>query len=226
MENETKLPPDDMPLAQAANWYANRALEDFPAGEYRHAMRGALMEAYIAGTKRTIQSKSEIDRLRTDCAEAYQVVGTLAEAAGVFDSAEVQRVLDNLDAAATPNAPKPHASVLPFIVPKRSKGSEHWTCPKGHELPVFPPEKFCKACDVWSFGSEESRTLQAEGRVHRYESDDAMFADLEAHRMTAQAEGCLRDRLERTAQHYETLPEAPRREALIALLREAAEALK
>ncbi len=47
---------------------------------------------------------SEIDRLRTLCAEMYQVAGTLGADA---------RVLDNLSAAAS-GKPLPHASLLPY----------------------------------------------------------------------------------------------------------------
>lgn len=45
--------------------------------------------------------------------EVYQVVGSLAARAGVFEDEQVQRVLDNLIAAAEGRA-LPHETVLPF----------------------------------------------------------------------------------------------------------------
>lgn len=65
--------------------------------------------------------RGEINRLRSVCAEAYQVVGTLAAELDLLHSKEVERVLDNLYAASA-GEPIPHKSVLPFILPnKRSK---------------------------------------------------------------------------------------------------------
>lgn len=55
----------------------------------------------------------EIDRLRDDCAAAYQIVGSLAADAGVFQSEQVGKVLDNLTAAAS-GEPRPHDYPLPF----------------------------------------------------------------------------------------------------------------
>lgn len=52
------------------------------------------------------------DGLSTVCAETYQVVGVMAEALGVFDSAEVQKVLDNLS-----QQKLVHSDVLPFSLP-------------------------------------------------------------------------------------------------------------
>lgn len=56
----------------------------------------------------------EIDRLRADCAEAYQVVGAgmLGEPCE-YTQADVERALDNLSAAAN-GAPRPHADLLPW----------------------------------------------------------------------------------------------------------------
>lgn len=59
--------------------------------------------------------KAEIDRLRQECAEAYQVIGELAGAAGIVGRPDVVRILDNLSAAAE-GEPRPHADVLPFAV--------------------------------------------------------------------------------------------------------------
>ncbi|EOX3278282.1 DUF551 domain-containing protein [Escherichia coli] len=54
---------------------------------------------------------SNRDELLTVCAEAYQVVGAMAEALGIFDSTEVQKVMDNLS-----QQKLVHADVLPFAV--------------------------------------------------------------------------------------------------------------
>jgi hypothetical protein len=56
---------------------------------------------------------AEIARLRQDCAEAYQVVGSLAGSAGLFGHPEVTKALDNLLAAAE-GKPRPHADLMPF----------------------------------------------------------------------------------------------------------------
>ena len=62
-----------------------------------------------------MSNAAEIDRLRQECAEAYQVVASLAGEAGVLDRPEVVKVLDNLWAAAQ-GEPRVHADVLPFAV--------------------------------------------------------------------------------------------------------------
>lgn len=64
----------------------------------------------------------EVDRLREDCAQAYQVVGAMGTSDGHegyrFDSNSVQRALDNLGAAAD-GEPRPHEDLLPW--PDESK---------------------------------------------------------------------------------------------------------
>lgn len=52
-----------------------------------------------------------IEELEDVCAEAYQVVGALADKAKVFDSKPVTKALDNLSAAK-----RIHNTVLPFVV--------------------------------------------------------------------------------------------------------------
>nr|WP_250390874.1 dATP/dGTP pyrophosphohydrolase domain-containing protein [Escherichia coli] len=52
------------------------------------------------------------DGLSTVCAEAYQVVGVMADALGVFGDAAVQKVLDNLS-----QQKLVHKDVLPFSLP-------------------------------------------------------------------------------------------------------------
>ncbi|KSX62282.1 ead/Ea22-like family protein [Enterobacter sp. 50588862] len=52
------------------------------------------------------------DGLPAVCAEAYQVVGVMAEALGVFDDASIQKVMDNLA-----QQKLVHCDVLPFSLP-------------------------------------------------------------------------------------------------------------
>lgn len=56
---------------------------------------------------------SELDRLRRECAEAYMVVGALADMAEVFETDAVEKVLDNLSAASHGDK-RVHDEVLPF----------------------------------------------------------------------------------------------------------------
>ncbi|HFP1865249.1 TPA: DUF551 domain-containing protein, partial [Escherichia coli] len=51
------------------------------------------------------------------CAEAYQVVGVMADALGVFGDAAVQKVLDNLS-----QQKLVHRDVLPFSLPATPDG--------------------------------------------------------------------------------------------------------
>lgn len=62
---------------------------------------------------------NEIERLRQDCAEAYQVLGNLAHIAGLFDTPDVVRALDNIYAASV-GEPRPHADLLPWPKDKLS----------------------------------------------------------------------------------------------------------
>ncbi|EJG4637425.1 DUF550 domain-containing protein [Escherichia coli] len=57
------------------------------------------------------------DGLSTVCAEAYQVVGVMADAIGVFGDAAVQKVLDNLS-----QQKLVHRDVLPFSLPATPDG--------------------------------------------------------------------------------------------------------
>lgn len=57
------------------------------------------------------------DVLSTVCAEAYQVVGVMADALGVFGDAAVQKVLDNLS-----QQKLVHRDVLPFSLPVTPDG--------------------------------------------------------------------------------------------------------
>lgn len=59
------------------------------------------------------EQATEISRLRRDCAEAYQVVGVLAEHYGAFDTDDVTRALDNLSDAGN-GRPRRHDDLLPW----------------------------------------------------------------------------------------------------------------
>lgn len=52
---------------------------------------------------------AEHDELRTVCAEAYQVVGSLLSDLGKFETTEAERILDNLSEARLV-----HTDVLPW----------------------------------------------------------------------------------------------------------------
>lgn len=71
-----------------------------------------------------MRDEGEIDRLREDCAQAYQAVGFLADRLGYWDMAEndprqaqITKLLDNLLAASEGNA-RPHDDLLPFGWPE------------------------------------------------------------------------------------------------------------
>lgn len=70
-----------------------------------------LIQAYEAANH-PIDDRDEIERLRRDCAEAYQVIGALAADLGGEHPGIVQ-ALDNLQAAVA-GEPRPHDELLPF----------------------------------------------------------------------------------------------------------------
>ncbi|HFI1172568.1 DUF551 domain-containing protein [Escherichia coli] len=71
------------------------------------------IEAVKAVLRRLAGNYPDIpDGLSTVCAEAYQVVGVMADALGVFGDAAVQKVLDNLS-----QQKLVHRDVLPFSLP-------------------------------------------------------------------------------------------------------------
>lgn len=59
--------------------------------------------------------QAEVDRLRRDCAEAYQVCGgaLLGDDGKFWTDDDAERVLDNLSAAAS-GEPRPHDDLLPW----------------------------------------------------------------------------------------------------------------
>jgi formylglycine-generating enzyme required for sulfatase activity len=63
--------------------------------------------------ERIKQLEAEVERLRGDCAEAYQVLGYLTEWVEDDEHGDIDRVLDNLWAAQC-GEPKPHDDILPW----------------------------------------------------------------------------------------------------------------
>lgn len=72
------------------------------------------------GTRRKLLRR--IAELKTVCAEAYQVVGTLADDAGRFSDPAVVKALDNLSAMRLQ-----HDDVLPFDAAIRGRGEARET---------------------------------------------------------------------------------------------------
>ena len=60
---------------------------------------------------------AEIKRLRRDCAELYQVIGTMAEHCPDPEDRDIVKALDNASDAAA-GAPRRHDDLLPFILPQ------------------------------------------------------------------------------------------------------------
>ena len=63
------------------------------------------------------EAADEIDRLRRDCAEFYQVIGTMSEHCPDPDDPAIIKALDNASNAAS-GAPRQHDDLLPFILPE------------------------------------------------------------------------------------------------------------
>lgn len=63
----------------------------------------------------------EIERLRRDCAELYQVIGTMAEHCPDPTDPAIVKALDNASDAANGD-PRRHDDLLPFVLPMREYG--------------------------------------------------------------------------------------------------------
>jgi hypothetical protein len=64
-----------------------------------------------------VSNTSEIKRLRRDCSELYQVIGTMAEHCPDAGNPAIIKALDNASAAAA-GTPRPHDDLLPFVLPE------------------------------------------------------------------------------------------------------------
>ncbi|HFU3473317.1 TPA: ead/Ea22-like family protein [Escherichia coli] len=83
------------------------------------------------------------DGLSTVCAEAYQVVGVMADALGVFGDAAVQKVLDNLS-----QQKLVHRDVLPFSLPVTPDG---WiSCSERMPDKLIPVMVMYEDGEMWS----------------------------------------------------------------------------
>lgn len=90
--------------------------------EVHRAWLLAAAEAFIDGrpvpAPRAVLSPepSEVERLRRDCAELYQVIGTMADHCPDPEDAAIIKALDNASDAAQ-GQPRRHSDLLPFILP-------------------------------------------------------------------------------------------------------------
>lgn len=83
---------------------------------HANAVRIALPDHSLAPHLGIPALRSEVDRLRRDCAEAYQVIGALAVRVRLLQYPAVEKALENLDAA-TRGDLRPHADLLPIFLP-------------------------------------------------------------------------------------------------------------
>lgn len=78
------------------------------------AARRAMRDARHFGLQsRVAVLEAEVERLRRDCAELYQVIGVLADYAPKASERAITKALDNASAAAN-GLPRPHDDLLPF----------------------------------------------------------------------------------------------------------------
>ncbi|EFA6579201.1 DUF551 domain-containing protein [Escherichia coli] len=108
-------PSEVYALGRTAGWNACRAAM-LQSGNFRENKNSSTNNfREIAET--STNSPVIPDGLSTVCAEAYQVVGVMADALGVFGDAAVQKVLDNLS-----QQKLVHRDVLPFSLPVTPDG--------------------------------------------------------------------------------------------------------
>jgi hypothetical protein len=98
----------------------------FQAQQHLRGWQG-LMEKRLSVDKWSREELiEEVERLRRDCSEAYQAVGNIADTLNYWDgnhSYLITKLMDNLSAAAD-GYPRPHADLLPFIMPTRMSAGE------------------------------------------------------------------------------------------------------
>ncbi|MBV2346664.1 DUF551 domain-containing protein [Escherichia coli] len=105
-------PSEVYALGRTAGWNACRAAMLQGKSEQPQNAQQNIPENIPGGNSPVIP-----DGLSTVCAEAYQVVGVMADALGVFGDAAVQKVLDNLS-----QQKLVHKDVLPFSLPVTPDG--------------------------------------------------------------------------------------------------------
>ncbi|ENM4031849.1 DUF551 domain-containing protein [Escherichia coli O26:H40] len=122
--------PEEKPMPNPLSMYAVDAVAAIAEVRGWNACRAAMLQAgnfrenkdsstnNFRETSETSTNSPVIpDGLSTVCAEAYQVVGVMADALGVFGDAAVQKVLDNLS-----QQKLVHRDVLPFSLPVTPDG--------------------------------------------------------------------------------------------------------
>ncbi|EIB8311169.1 DUF551 domain-containing protein [Escherichia coli] len=122
--------PEEKPMPNPLSMYAVDAVAAIAEVRGWNAFRAAMLQAgnfrenkdsstnNFRETSETSTNSPVIpDGLSTVCAEAYQVVGVMADALGVFGDAAVQKVLDNLS-----QQKLVHRDVLPFSLPVTPDG--------------------------------------------------------------------------------------------------------
>ncbi|MCZ5652235.1 DUF551 domain-containing protein, partial [Escherichia coli] len=102
-------------IAEVRGWNACRAAM-LQAGNFREN-KDSSTNNFRETSETSTNSPVIPDGLSTVCAEAYQVVGVMADALGVFGDAAVQKVLDNLS-----QQKLVHRDVLPFSLPVTPDG--------------------------------------------------------------------------------------------------------
>lgn len=122
--------PEEKPMPNPLSMYAVDAVAAIAEVRGWNACRAAMLHAgnFRENANSSTNNFREIsetstnspvipDGLSTVCAEAYQVVGVMADALGVFGDAAVQKVLDNLS-----QQKLVHRDVLPFSLPVTPDG--------------------------------------------------------------------------------------------------------
>ncbi|HGL5373138.1 TPA: hypothetical protein ACKFCW_001996 [Citrobacter farmeri] len=147
------------------SWFGREWHEHYQHNQYTTAakqMLGVMAEsAWKAGRRaamlqgsQPVSNRDELpENVSTVLAEAYQVVGVMAEALGIFDDAAVQKVMDNLS-----QQKLVHSDVLPFSLPTGNSpvtpdglvgcGENCWSCGKYFTYEQHSEcDGYCPHCD-------------------------------------------------------------------------------
>lgn len=123
-EQPAPVVPDEMATSDDMNLYQKSFAQGYNACRAAMLQAGNFRENKDSSTnnfRETSETSTNSpvipDGLSTVCAEAYQVVGVMADALGVFGDAAVQKVLDNLS-----QQKLVHRDVLPFSLPVTPDG--------------------------------------------------------------------------------------------------------
>lgn len=104
--------PETTDQPEAGDWLRWQRLGIVPPAEIARLRLEVERLRELLGHAQTalLLQQKEIERLRRDCGEAYQIVGALGSA----DDPAVDKALDNLHAAAEGRS-RPHDDLLPFV---------------------------------------------------------------------------------------------------------------